>query len=80
MSPEDTCTHTKYFLVEICSPFMLLEPRRREMVGGQTLAPSQRSAGLVSTIGCADGHLPGNYVPKPPGRLAGGFPAPWPEM
>lgn len=40
------------------------------MVGGQTLAPSQCSVGFVNTIGCADGDLPGNGVPKPP-RQAG---------
>lgn len=40
------------------------------MVGGQMLAPSQCSVGLVNTIGCADGDLPGNGVPKAP-RQAG---------
>lgn len=40
------------------------------MVGGQTLAPSQCSVGLVNTIGCADGDVPGNGIPKPP-RQAG---------
>lgn len=43
------------------------------MVGGQTLAPSQCSVGLVNTIGCADGGLPGNIVPKPRRQAAGVF-------
>lgn len=40
------------------------------MVGGQMLAPSQCSVGLVNTIGCADGDLPGKGIPKAP-RQAG---------
>lgn len=44
--------------------FVLLEPRRREMVGSQALAHAQRSVGLVNTIGCAGGGLPGSIVPR----------------
>lgn len=55
-------THQVFFSSNLQS-FVLLEPRR-EMVGSQVLAPSQYSVGLVNTIGCADGDLPGNGVPK----------------
>lgn len=56
-------THQVFFSSNL-QPFVLLDPRRREMVGSQVLAPSQCSVGLVNTTGCADGDLPGNGVPK----------------
>lgn len=34
------------------------------MVGSQALARAQRSVGLVNTIGCEGGGLPGSIVPR----------------
>lgn len=45
------------------------------MVGGQALAPSQCSVGFVNTIGCADGDLPENGVPKPPSQAGRWLPS-----
>lgn len=73
MSPGHTHTLSSYVF---SGNFVLLEPGRGEMVDSQMLAPSQPSEGLVSTVGCADGELPANSVPKAPREAGRCFPSP----